>query len=159
MIIIVSLCLCPSVSFLFFSLFHSLSISLCICLFVFLCHSLSHFLWRLVKVSPQVIFTPPRNRGGVMFSLQFVCVSVCQWVCPMFSCEQNSSSRTDEPIWSRFSVNGCLPHWLKPYSNLDIVFAKWLFPALTWTLLKLVTLGQRSRSQWRNIHFFFIILC
>ena len=27
------------------------------------------------------IFTPPRNRGGVIFSLQFVCVSVCVCVC------------------------------------------------------------------------------
>ena len=27
------------------------------------------------KVWPVV--TPPRNRGGVIFSLQFVCVSVC----------------------------------------------------------------------------------
>ena len=25
------------------------------------------------------------------------------------ACEQNSS-RTDEPIWTRFSLNGCLPH-------------------------------------------------
>ena len=27
------------------------------------------------------IFTPPRNRGGVIFSLQFVCVCVCVSVC------------------------------------------------------------------------------
>ena len=66
-------------------------------------------------------FTPPRNRGGVIFSLQFVCVSVCLCVCVcvclcvrLFSCEQNSS-RTDAPIWTRFSLNGCLPHWLEPY--------------------------------------------
>ena len=25
----------------------------------------------------NAVFTPPRNRGGVIFSLQFVCVSVC----------------------------------------------------------------------------------
>ena len=31
--------------------------------------------------------------------------------------------------------------------------------AVAWTLLKLVTMGQRSRSQWHNYHFFFIILC
>ena len=30
----------------------------------------------------HVIVTPPRNRGGVIFSLQFVCVSVCLSVCP-----------------------------------------------------------------------------
>ena len=58
------------------------------------------------------IFTPPQNRGGVIFSLQFVCVSVC--VCMSVyvsgtSCEQNSS-RKDAPIWTRFSLNGCFPH-------------------------------------------------
>ena len=68
-----------------------------------------------------------------------VCVCVCLCVCVSNStCEQNSS-RTDEPIWTRFSLNGCLAHWLGPFI--------------------LVTLGQRSRSQWLNIHFFFIILC
>ena len=37
------------------------------------------------------VFTPPQNRGGVIFSLQFVCVSVCLslwvWV-RLFACEQ-----------------------------------------------------------------------
>ena len=28
-----------------------------------------------------MIITPPRNRGGVIFSLQFVCVCVCVCVC------------------------------------------------------------------------------
>ena len=28
------------------------------------------------------IFTPPRNRGGVIFLLQFVCLCVCVCVCP-----------------------------------------------------------------------------
>ena len=41
-----------------------------------------------------------------------LCLSVC--MCVWISCEQNSS-RTDAPIWTRFSLNGCLPHWLKPY--------------------------------------------
>ena len=67
------------------------------------------------KIYIMLIFTPPRNRGGVIFSLQFVCVWVCVSVCVSnFSCEQNSS-RTDAPIWTRFSLNGCLPHWLGPY--------------------------------------------
>ena len=68
-----------------------------------------------------IIITSPRNRGGVIFSLQFVCVSVCLSVCvcvcvcvQLFSCEQNSS-RTDAPIWTRFSLNGCLYHLLGPY--------------------------------------------
>ena len=41
------------------------------------------------------VITPPRNRGRVIFPLQFVCVSVCVTV--RLSCEQNFS-RTDEPI-------------------------------------------------------------
>ena len=46
-----------------------------------------------------------------------VCVSVCLSVCVSGSaCEQNSS-RTDTPIWTWFSLNGCLLHWLKPYWN------------------------------------------
>ena len=44
------------------------------------------------------------------FSLS-VCLSVCVCVC-----EQNSS-RTNAPIWMRFSLNSCLLHWLKPYWN------------------------------------------
>ena len=63
--------------------------------------------------------TPPRNRGGVIFSLQFVCVSVyvCVCVCVrLFSCEQNSS-RTNAPIWMQFLLNSCLWQWLGPYWN------------------------------------------
>ena len=55
------------------------------------------------------IFTPTWNRGGVIFSLQFVCLSGS-------ACEQNSS-KTDAPIWTRFLLYGCLTHWLKPYWN------------------------------------------
>ena len=44
-----------------------------------------------------------------------VCVSVCLWVC-LNACKQNSSW-TDAPIWTRFSLNACLLHWLKPYWN------------------------------------------
>ena len=44
-----------------------------------------------------------------------LCVCVCLSVCLSGnSCEQNSS-RTDAPIWTRFSLNGCFPHWLGPY--------------------------------------------
>ena len=43
-----------------------------------------------------------------------VCLCVC--LCVRISCEQNSI-QTDVPIWTRFSLNGCLLHWLKPYWN------------------------------------------
>ena len=66
------------------------------------------------------IVTPPRNRGGVIFLMQFGCVSclsICLSVCvPDSACEQNSR-QTDEPIWTRVSLNGCLPHWLRSYWN------------------------------------------
>ena len=69
------------------------------------------------KTSQRGLFTPPRNRGGVIFSLQFVSVCVCVSVCVSnFSCEQ-SSSRTDAPILKRFSLNVCLAHWLRSYWN------------------------------------------
>ena len=49
------------------------------------------------------------------FLLQFVCLCVCLFVC-VCVCEQNSS-RTNAPIWMRFSLNICLLHWLGPYWN------------------------------------------
>ena len=71
----------------------------------------------------------PMKSWRVIFLLQFVCQCVC--VCTF--------------------VNKCRSN---PYTDFDVFFAKWLLIALTQTLLKLVTLGQRSRSQWRNTHFF-----
>ena len=73
-------------------------------------------------VKKESIFTPPCNRGGVIFSLKFVCVSVCVCMCVCLSvcmcvrisCEQ-ISSRTDAPIGTRFSLKGCFLHWLEPY--------------------------------------------
>ena len=44
------------------------------------------------------------------------------------------------------------------YTDFDAVFAKQLLTAVAQPLLKLVNLGQRSRSQGRNIHFSFIII-
>ena len=69
----------------------------------------------------------------IVEGLYFHFNSVCLCVRRGYSCEQNSS-QTDAPIWTRFLLNGCLAHWLGPFI--------------------LVTLGQRSSSQWLNIHFF-----
>ena len=67
------------------------------------------------------LITPSRNRGGVIFSLQFLCVyhsmSVCLTDCLSVSAYEQNSSRKDELIWTRFALNGCLPHWLEPYWN------------------------------------------
>ena len=60
-------------------------------------------------------YTSTKSWRGYIFTA--VCLRVCLPVCVsvrLNSCEQNSS-RTDEPIWTRFSQNGCFPHWLKPY--------------------------------------------
>ena len=94
--------------------------------------------WLSEPISQHII-TPPRNRGGVIFSLQFVCVCVCVSVClcvclsvcPIF-------------LWTKFQPNGC--------TDLNVVFAKWLFITLARTLLNLVTLGQRSRSRWPKMY-------
>ena len=48
-----------------------------------------------------------------VFMCLSVCLSVCLCICVSIS-EQNSS-RADEPIWTRFSLNGCLLYWLGPY--------------------------------------------
>ena len=74
--------------------------------------------------------TPPRNRGGVIFSLQYVCLCVCLSVC-LSVCEQNAD-QTATPIFTRSLLN----------SKLLIAVAQ--------TLLKL---GPRSRSQGLNINF------
>ena len=88
------------------------------------------------------IFSPHRNRGGVTFSLQFgsvcvclclsvclsVCLSICLSVCLSSVClpvgEQNAS-QTDAPIWTQFSLNDCLPYWLRPY--LSVFLSSFLF--------------------------------
>ena len=52
-------------------------------------------------------FTPSQNGRGIRFSLQFVCVSVCQWT----EFQLNGCTSVDV-----VSLNGCLPH--RPYWNL-----------------------------------------
>ena len=76
------------------------------------------------------LFTLPQNREGVIFSLQFVCVSECL---SGSACEQNSAKRMN---WFGRGFR-----WV-------------LLTALAQSLIRLVNLGQRSRSQWRNTNFF-----
>ena len=59
----------------------------------------------------SVVVVPPRNRGGVILLLQFVCLSVC--VC-VSVCEQNTD-RTATPILTQSSLNSCLLQSLEPY--------------------------------------------
>ena len=52
-------------------------------------------------------YTSTKSWRGYIFITVCTCVrvseSVCQW--------------TKAPIWTRFSLNGCLRHWLGPYWN------------------------------------------
>ena len=93
---------------------------------------------KRVKVNHISFYTSTKLWRGYIFTA--VCLSFCLCTCVSDVC-----------LWTKFQPNG--------WTDSDAVFAKWLLPALARTLLKLVTLGQRSRSQWRNTHFFFIILC
>ena len=89
-----------------------------------------------------------------------VCVSVC--LCIRNSCEQNSS-RTNAPIWTPFSLNGCLQHWLGPYWNwwswvkgpvyrdeIPIFYTSTIF-----TYLNFYT----SAKSWRGYIFTAVCLC
>ena len=79
--------------------------------------------------SIPTLITPPRNRGRVIFSLQFVCVSGCLSVCVCVQlCFRTKFQPNGCTDLTQFSLNGCLAH-------------------LTQILLKLVTMGQRSRSH------------
>ena len=62
------------------------------------------------------IYTSTKSWRGYIFTPVCLCVCLSFCLCVQISCEQNSS-RTDEPIWTRFSLNSCLPQWLKPYWN------------------------------------------
>ena len=52
----------------------------------------------------------------IVEGLYFHCsLCVCEWV--SLSVSEQNSSPTEPPIWTRFSLNGCLAHWLGPYWN------------------------------------------
>ena len=76
--------------------------------------------WRFVwddhydgKFDLVLFYTSTKSWRGYIFTAVCLCVCVCVWVC-VFVCEQNSS-RMDASLWTRFLLNGCLPHWLIPY--------------------------------------------
>ena len=87
-------------------------------------HTYIHTLKVKVTVKQYPSFYTILWRGYIftlvcLFVCLSVCLSVCLCVCMCvyvsgYSCEQNSS-QTDKTIWTRFSPNGCLLHWLEPY--------------------------------------------
>ena len=85
--------------------------------------------WGMIL--PRYLFTPPQNRGGVIFLLQFVCVSVC--VClSVCLCVRRF-------LWTKFQPNG--------WTTLGAFFAKWLLTALAQTLLKLMTVLVKGQGH------------
>ena len=60
-------------------------------------------------------YTSKKSWRGYIFTAVCLCVCMCVSVCVSgTSCEQNSS-RTNESIWTQFSLNGCLALWLGLY--------------------------------------------
>ena len=78
----------------------------------------------LYSFAHSPIVTPPRNRGGVIFSLQFVCVCVCVCVCLC--------------VYPTLLVNKIPAERMLRFGRN---FTKSLLLALAQTLLNLVTLG------------------
>ena len=75
------------------------------------------YLWRASFHSNSNLLHLHEIVEGLYFHCSLsVCLCVCVCVCVQNSCEQNSS-RTDAPIWTRFSLSGCLQHLLEPYWN------------------------------------------
>ena len=73
------------------------------------------------------------------------CLSVCVSVCVSdVSCEQ-IFSRTDEPIWTQFSLNGCLLHWLNSYWNWWPWIKRNFGMSLRYTLDRLVFKFHKNR--------------
>ena len=93
----------------------------------FQCIDLYNFL--LICVIFQPLYASMKTWRDYIFTsvCQSVCVSVFLFV--------------KEQIFSQ--TGGC--------TGLNAVFVKWLVTELAQILLKLVTLGQRSRSQWRRL--------
>ena len=44
-----------------------------------------------------------------------LCVCVCVCLCVRHNFFEQNSIQKDAPIWTRFSLNCCFLHWLKPY--------------------------------------------
>ena len=67
------------------------------------------FIYGVIGLS---FYTSLREHAGVIFSLQFVCVCVFLFVClsVCLSLSEQNYSRMDGPIWTRFSLDSCLPH-------------------------------------------------
>ena len=70
---------------------------------------------RLISIINMIHYTSTKSWRGYTLTAICLCVCVCVSVC-MSLCEQNSN-RTNRLIWTRFSLNSCLLHWLGPYWN------------------------------------------
>ena len=89
-----------------------------------------HIFLKSLKLYRYLLFsnyTSTKSWRGYIFTAVCLYVCLCVSVCPI----------------------PCLSTKFQPNKSTDLnaIFAKWLLLALAQTLLKLVTLGQRSRSQ------------
>ena len=133
----------------------------CICVYIYN-WSANHFssithCFRLINNTNKLYSLCEFLSPVVLKVFSFVCVCVCVHVCVCFFHTSKKSWRGYIFIadclslcvcvcvcvcvcqWTKFQPNGC--------TNLDAVFSKLLRIALSQTLLKLLTLGQRSRSH------------
>ena len=55
--------------------------------------------------------------GLFFFITACLCVCLCVWLCMCVNAFEQNSSQTDATIWTQFSLNSSLPHWLEPYRN------------------------------------------
>ena len=78
-------------------------------LFVYLLLYFSLNLHEIVEISTK-------SWRGYVFTTVCLCVCLSVCLCVGYSCEQNFS-RTDASIWTQFSLNCCLSHWLGPCWN------------------------------------------
>ena len=70
-----------------------------------------------------------------------VCMSVCLSLCVCLNAYKKKSNRTLLSTWTRFSLNGCLPHWLEPFWNLWPVGSK----------VKLTVTLSYVQSKWNLV--------
>ena len=75
-----------------------------------------------IFIEKNILITPPRNHGGGIFSLQFVCLCVCMCVCVRLSvwlcvCQWTKFQPNGSTDLDTFLLGSCLLHRLGPKWN------------------------------------------
>ena len=114
-------------------IFTSVCLSVCLSVCVSVCVSVNKIPAERTRRFGRV-FTPPRNRGGVMFLLQFVCLCVCVSICLWTKCRSNR------------------------YTNFDAIFVRSLRYICSLLARTLGELGSKVKVTVTQ-NPFFVILC